>query len=85
MHEVIFNLAVMHGGIQTYSSMQRLYLMVCSSCNTFHGLQVLGSNALHHVEAVSLQPSPAAQPGLLRMWRPCKSLIAESWALGRWL
>ena len=38
MLEVIFNLAVMHGGIQTYSTMQRLYLEVCSSRNIVYGL-----------------------------------------------
>ena len=53
MLEVIFNLAVMHGGIQTYSSMQRLYLEVCSSHNTSHELQVSGGNASHHGEVVS--------------------------------
>ena len=53
MLEVIFNLAVMHGGIQTYSTMQRLYLEVCSSHNTTHGLQVSGSNASHHEDLAS--------------------------------
>lgn len=51
MLEVIFNLAVMHGGIQTYSTMQRLYLEVCSSRNTTHGLQLSSNHALLHEEA----------------------------------
>ena len=59
MHEVIFNLAVMHGGIQGYSSMQRLYLEVCSSRDTAHGLQGSRSNASHHEGSSSLDSSEA--------------------------